>query len=222
MVVDKERQFEIEIQEYLNAGKSVIASSSFQTQSMPLLHLISRFCPDIPMYSLDTGYHFPETLQYRDEVTEALGLNVETLRSAIPMVQQVTSDGRLLFTSDPDRCCAFNKTLPMERVLAEHDIWITGVRRDQSKTRASMSKEAPGPYGVKRYHPMLEWDRSSIWRYIAQHKLPKHPLHEQGYISVGCKPCTAAPSPDGIERSGRWSGMAKTECGLHTDLAKSK
>ena len=122
---------------------------------MPLLHLISRFCPDIPIYFLDTGYHFPETLQYRDDVTEALGLNVETLRSAIPMVQQVTSDGRLLFTSDPDRCCSFNKTLPMERVLAEHDIWITGVRRDQSKTRASMSKEAPGPFGVQRYLSLI-------------------------------------------------------------------
>lgn len=219
--MNAEATFQQEVQAYIESGRSVIASSSFQTQSMPLLHLISRFCPDIPVYFLDTGFHYPETLAYRDEVAADFGLNVVSLRSSVPMVQQVNGAGRFLFTSDPDRCCDFNKIVPMQSVLAEHDVWITGVRKDQSAHRAAMKKEAPGPFNVLRYHPMLDWDRSSIWRYISAHKLKKHPMHEKGYISIGCEPCTAAPSLDGIERSGRWLGLAKTECGLHTDLSGS-
>lgn len=203
---------------YLGAGKRVVASSSFQTHSIPMLHLMAQVDASIPVCFLDTGFHFPETLVYRDAVAAALGLNVRNLSSAIPKSQQRTTSGLLLFTSDPDYCCSLNKTLPMEPVLAENDVWITGVRRDQSATRANFSVETPGPFGTVRFHPMLDWTKRDIWNYIRHFDLPRHPLGELGYESVGCAPCTRAPSLDGDQRDGRWAGMAKSECGLHTEL----
>jgi len=206
------------VRKYLNAGKRVVASSSFQTHSIPMLSLLASVDRTIPVCFLDTGFHFPETLKYRDEVTEHLGLSLRNLTAAIPKSQQRTTAGLLLFTSDPDYCCALNKTLPMETVLAENDVWITGVRGDQSNTRAGFVEEMPGPFGTTRFHPMLGWTKGDIWNYVSHHDLPRHPLGELGYESVGCVPCTRAPSLDGEERDGRWSGLNKSECGLHTEL----
>lgn len=204
------------------ADRAVVASSSFQTQSMPLLHLIATLAPEVPVHFLDTGFHFVETLVFRDEVAERLGLTVVTVESPIPKIAQRTTSGMLLWAEDTDRCCHVNKTLPMEPVLAAADVWITGVRRDQSDVRAGFEFEAPGPHGVTRLHPMLEWTRRDIWRYVAEFDLPRHPLELAGYESIGCAPCTQAPSLDhgeGAGRGGRWQGQQKTECGLHTVLA---
>lgn len=201
-------------------GRSIIASSSFQTQSMPLLHLLSVHAPEVPVYFLDTGFHFSETLRFRDVVARELGLDVRSTHSTVPLSGQRTSTGMFLWSENTERCCEVNKTLPMEPVLAGADVWITGVRRDQSSVRASFDFEAPGPHGVTRLHPMIEWTRSDIWSYVAEHDLPRHPLELLGYDSIGCQPCTARPSL-GDERGGRWDGQNKTECGLHTALAAS-
>ena len=107
----------------------------------------------------------------------------------------------------------------MDDVLKNNDIWIAGVRRDQSSTRKQFSVEAEGPHGTKRFHPMLEWTDKMIWDYIHEENIPHHPLEAQGYFSVGCEPCTAPSMNANGERDGRWSGMNKTECGLHTDLS---
>ena len=136
----------------------------------------------------------------------------------MPLAGQRTTSGMFLWAENTDRCCQLNKTLPLEPVLAQSDVWITGVRRDQSATRAGFEFEAPGPHGVIRLHPMLEWTKQDVWRWVTTHDLPRHPLELQGYDSIGCGPCTAKPSLDG-ERDGRWGGMNKTECGLHTTLA---
>lgn len=206
------------LRDHAEAGRVVVASSSFQTQSMPLLHLIAELAPATPVHFLDTGFHFPETLEFRDLVTERLGLNTVVLESSIPKIAQRTSSGMFLWTENTARCCQINKTLPMEPVLSAADVWITGVRRDQSSVRNSFEFESPGPHGVIRMHPMLEWTKQDIWRYVAEHDLPRHPLELLGYDSIGCAPCTMAPSLDG-ERSGRWFGQSKVECGLHTELA---
>jgi phosphoadenosine phosphosulfate reductase len=207
------------VDSYREASMRMVASSSFQTQSMPLLHLISQVEPAIPVHFLDTGFHFAETLAFRDRVVERLGLELIVLESPVPKSAQLTSIGMMLFTADTDRCCHLNKTLPMEPVLAAADVWITGVRRDQSSTRASFDVEAPGRFGTTRFHPMLHWTKRDIWAYITAHDLPRHPLELEGYESIGCAPCTLKPSLD--DRSGRWQGQAKTECGLHTVLATS-
>jgi phosphoadenosine phosphosulfate reductase len=197
----------------------VIVSSSFQTQSMPLLHMVSQLPDRLPVYFLDTGFHFPETLEFRDQVADQLGLDLRILEASVTKQAQRTSSGIFLWAENPARCCTLNKTLPMQPVLAGCDVWITGVRRDQSTVRNDFAKELPGPHDTVRYHPMLEWTRADVWRYIGEHDLPRHPLELVGYDSIGCAPCTTRPSLD--DRSGRWQGQNKTECGLHTDLVAS-
>jgi phosphoadenosine phosphosulfate reductase len=205
---------------YKARGLKIFASSSLQTNSMPLLHIISQVAPEIPIYFLNTGYHFPETLEFRQQVKDMLGLNITDLFSAVPKYQQRDANGRLLFTSDPDYCCYLNKIQPLEPILASNDVWISGVRGDQSKVRAQMKREEKAPNGVLRYHPMLGWTSKMVYDYIRLHKLPKHPLEGEGYVSIGCEPCTRKIDVDALldDRNGRWFGMNKTECGLHTQL----
>ena len=149
----------MEIKEYIDKyrgqGLKVFASSSFQTQSIPLLHLLSVADNAIPIYFLNTGFHFPETLNFRDEVAERFGLNVVDVSSQVPKIQQRNEKGRMLYTSDPDYCCYLNKVQPLEPVLQEFDVWISGVRADQSATRKAMSIEQEAQSGVLRFHPML-------------------------------------------------------------------
>ncbi len=205
------------ILEYGEKGLSLFLTSSFQTHSIPLLHLISRTDPAIPVYFLNTGYLFPETIIFRDRITEQLGINTIDLRSQVPKSQQKDSSGNLLFTSDPDRCCYLNKTQPLEPVLAKMDVWISGVRADQNANRRNLHTEEKAPNGILRFHPILDWTAKDIYYYRKEYDLPSHPLEEKGYFSIGCEPCTRKLDLND-ERSGRWSGLNKTECGLHTDL----
>lgn len=185
-----------------------------------MLHLLSRIDKSIPVYFINTGYHFAETLKFRDDIADKFGLNVVDLKSETPKHLQKDSAGRLLFTSDPDFCCYLNKVAPMETVLAEHDVWINGVRGDQSATRKAMKVEQPAPHGTLRFHPMLDWTSKMIWDYRKEYDLPAHPLEAQGFLSIGCEPCTRKFDLEMQEREARWYGMNKTECGLHTDLIK--
>ncbi len=206
------------IREYQEAGKKLFTTSSFQSHSLVLLHLISRIDRTIPVYFINTGYHFPETLTFVEEVADRFGLRVKPLNPLVPKNHQRDAEGNLLFTSDPDFCCYLNKTQPMELVLQEYDIWINGVRADQSAARFAMKVEQPAPHGVLRFHPMLDWSARMVYAYLREHDLPRHPLESQGYVSIGCEPCTKRFDPEMQEREARWYGMNKTECGLHTDL----
>ncbi|MFH1322169.1 MAG: phosphoadenylyl-sulfate reductase [Bacteroidota bacterium] len=213
------------IQKYNSNNLKVFATSSFQTQSAVLLHILSEIDNSIPIYFLNTGYHFPETLYYKDQLTELFNLNVINLTSAIPKIRQKNEKENLLFTSDPDYCCYINKVQPMESVLKENDVWISGIRAGQSTTRQEMSIEDKALHNVIRYHPMLHWTSKMITDYIGKNKLPKHPLDIKGYLSIGCQPCTQKvemSSPPETERSGRWFGMNKEECGIHTELVVKK
>lgn len=199
------------------AGRRMFATSSFQTNSVPLLHILARFAPEVPVYFLNTGFLFPETLKFRDELAAELGLTVRQLSAPMPRAQQRGPDGRFLFASDPDACCDLNKVAPLEPVLAAHDVWINGVRASQSATRAKMAVLQPTET-VLRYHPLLSWTAKMVHYYIEQHGLPRHPLESAGYLSIGCQPCTRRLSADLDDRDGRWQGLQKTECGLHTTL----
>lgn len=215
------QKFQQYINRYQEDKKKYFITSSFQSHSLVLLHMLSRIDSHIPVVFINTGYHFPETVDFRDQVMDAFGLdNLIDLRSSMPKSMQMDSSGRLLFTSDPDHCCYINKTEPLDSVLRTHDVWINGVRADQSATRSKMTETQDAPHNTIRLHPMLDWSSKQIYEYQKEYNLPKHPLDEKGYMSIGCEPCTRKIDPDMLEREARWYGLNKTECGLHTDLIK--
>lgn len=197
------------------------ATSSFQTQSVALLHMISRVRPDLPVIFLDTGYHFPETLAFRDQLVEWFGLTVRVVRSSVSRAEFLARYGDALYRRDPDLCCYINKVEPMRRALEVLDAWISGIRRDQTPNRATTRAIERLPDGRLKINPLVTWTHKDLWSYIHRHNLPAHPLFQQGYLSVGCAPCTAPVAPGEDERSGRWAGTGKTECGLHTDALSS-
>jgi phosphoadenosine phosphosulfate reductase len=199
-------------------GADIAASSSFQTQGVPLLHMISRVKPDLPIVFLDTGYHFPETLAFRDQLVQEWGLSLRVVRAALSRDEFVGQYGYDLYRRDPDLCCHVNKVEPMQRALAGLRAWISGIRRDQSPARANIQILELMSNGVMRVQPMAPWTRQDVWRYIHHHHLPEHPLLARGYLSIGCAPCTRPVYSGGDERAGRWVGQEKTECGLHTLL----
>lgn len=208
------------IGDYKNRGLKLFTTSSFQTHSIVLLHILSRIDKKIPVYFIHTGYHFPETLSYRDQITELLGLNLKNVFSSTAKINQRDASGKLLFASDPDYCCHLNKVAPLEPVLAEHDIWINGVRADQGELRKSFKEEEKAKFGVTRFHPMLDWNNKMIYDYLKKHNIPHHPLEEKGYLSIGCEPCTRKWDANMDSRDGRWYGLKKTECGLNTELVQ--
>jgi phosphoadenosine phosphosulfate reductase len=196
----------------------VAMSCSFQSQSLPLLHIVSRVAPQLPVIFLDTGYHFPETLAFRDELVERWGLNLRVVRAEGGHDEFVRTHGPDLYRRDPNLCCWANKVEPMERAMAGLSAWISGIRRDQTGSRGDIAVVEQGAKGVTRVHPMAAWTGRDVWSYIHRHELPDHPLVARGYLSVGCAPCTRPTAAGGDERSGRWEGQGKTECGLHTLL----
>ena len=208
------------IAEYQKKNKRIFATSSFQSHSIPLLHLLSKIDNSIPIYFLNTAYLFPETIQFKDDLANRLGMNFIPLRSPLPKSQQRDKNGQLLFTSDPDYCCYLNKTLPLEPLLKSMDVWINEIRADQNSYRAGLKEEEATPQGASRYHPLLDWSSKDIHDYRVQYDLPSHPLEKKGYLSIGCEPCTRSVFEGNDERSARWFGMNKIECGIHTDLIK--
>lgn len=209
-----------QIEGYKERGLKLFTTSSFQSHSIPLLHILSKIDASIPVYFINTGYHFPETIAFKDQLAEQLNLNIKETVSSVPRMMQKDAQGRLLFTSDPDYCCHINKVQPLEPILSEHDVWVNGVRADQSAVRKEFKIEEQAPHGVIRFHPMLDWNSKMIYLYAKEHNLPKHPLEEKGYLSIGCEPCTRKFDPEWNEREGRWFGLKKTECGLNTELVK--
>jgi len=215
------KELENKLNQYQKEGKKYFTTSSFQSHSLVLLHMLSKIDPNIPVYFINTGYHFPDTVAFRDKIMSDFGLtNLVDLKPLTPKNMQRDANGKMFFTSDPDYCCYLNKTQPMDAVLMQHDVWINGVRADQSKTRSAMKEEQAAPHSSIRLHPMLDWNSKMIHDYRKEFQLAEHPLEAKGYFSIGCEPCTRKFDLDMQERESRWYGMNKTECGLHTDLVK--
>jgi len=188
-----------------------IMTSSFQSQSAPLLHLVSIHWPGLPIYFIDTGFHFAQTIHYRDKLTQMLDLNLFTIQSPSDEVRRSFNEERWRF--DSNGCCDALKVEVMEAILKSASVtcWITGVRRDQTKARRVMQERGEGPYGVVRVHPVAHWTGNDMALYRAKHDLPLHPLDAKGYDSIGCWPC----SSPGYLRTGRWPGEEKEGCGIH-------
>jgi phosphoadenosine phosphosulfate reductase len=169
------------------------------------------------VFNLDTGYQFKETLELRDRIERRYGISVRLERPESTVEEYERTHGGPLYRVDPTRCCGDRKIAVVRRVLAGFDAWMSGIRRDQSPDRA----DAPivgwdAKFGVVKVSPLANWTKKQVWDLIVRENVPYNPLHDQGYTSIGCFPCTRSVTFGEDERAGRWSGTAKTECGLHS------
>lgn len=192
---------------------------SFQAEDMIVLDLLRRRVPDIPVLFLDTGYHFPQTYAYRDQMTASWNLNLRNLTAKRSVAEQEAEFG-ILNRTDPGKCCQLRKVEPLFAALQDYDVWFTGLRREQSPTRKNLKvvEQHALPIGkvLLKVSPLAAWTWGDVWKYTADNKIPFLPLYDLGYRSIGCEPCTAIPREGADPRSGRWGG-AKLECGIHTD-----
>ncbi len=196
-------------------GDRLALVSSFGTESAVLLALMAEVDPDIPVIFVDTRKLFGETLRYRDALADALGLSdVRTVQPGRAALAEADPDD-MLFRNDPDRCCHIRKTVPLEAALDGFDAWITGRKRFQGATRAALpSFEFQN--GRIKVNPLADWTKERLDEEFAKRGLPRHPLEADGFLSIGCYTCTERVAPGADPRSGRWAGMGKIECGIHT------
>jgi phosphoadenosine phosphosulfate reductase len=172
--------------------------------------------PGVDVVFLDTGYHFAETIGTRDAVAATYDVNVITVTPAQSVAEQDAAHGKDLYARDPDRCCALRKVSPMNAALANYDAWATGLRRDESPTRANTPVvQWDARRGKVKVNPIARWTQADVDDYVAANSILVNPLVDDGYLSIGCWPCTARVEPGADPRSGRWAGRSKTECGIH-------
>jgi phosphoadenosine phosphosulfate reductase len=196
-------------------GDEVCVASSMQTAVLE--DLVSRVRPGVPVVFLDTGYHFAETIGIRDAVALAYPVRVIDVTPHRSVAEQDEQEGPRLYERDPDRCCALRKVEPLRRALAPYRAWITGLRRADSPTRASTPRvEWDARRSMVKVNPIATWSDEELAGYVQAHGVLVNPLVELGYLSIGCAPCTRAVAPGEDPRAGRWAGLGKTECGLHT------
>ena len=189
-------------------GDRLCLTCSWQRQSSALVHMVSDLGLGVDVVELDTLVLFDETYETRDRLVERYGLKLKSFRPIDPIDR--------LWETDPDRCCGIRKVEPLERALAGYDAWITGIRREQSPTRANAQKvEWSERYGVWKIQPLVDWDAKRVQAYLTVNEVPYNPLHDQGYPSIGCIHCTRPVAAGEDERAGRWAGSGKLECGIH-------
>jgi phosphoadenosine phosphosulfate reductase len=180
----------------------------------------------LPVFTLDTGMLFPETVALKKRLEDFFGIQIESLEPDITVEEQADIHGAELWKTNPDLCCTVRKVLPLRDKLSQLNCWITGLRRQQSNTRSTIGileiyafDESTGRDIVK-LNPMANWSREAVWNYLRERKIPYNPLQDQGYRSIGCQPCTRRTAEGEDERAGRWTGFNKVECGIHTFLPK--
>jgi phosphoadenosine phosphosulfate reductase len=201
----------------LEGAEGVCVTSSFQAEDVVLLHMVRALLPRVPVLFLETGYHFAETVAYRDRMTAAWDLNLINVFPETTVAEQESAFG-ILHQTEPDRCCALRKVGPLFQALASYRVWVTGLRRQQSKSRAHLPFEEPftlpGGSSLRKLNPLADWTTHDVQDYATIHAIPLLPLYDLGYTSIGCEPCTGLPLDPSDPRSGRWSGR-KLECGIH-------
>ena len=202
----------------------VCLTCSFQAEDVLLTRLAIALDPAIPILFLDTGYHFRETYAYRDRIAEEWQLNLINLLPEKTVPEQEAEHG-LLYQSAPDQCCKLRKVEPLFKAVAGYRVWLTGLRREQAKSRAALEEESqfalPGGKHVLKLAPLASWTTRDVWYSCEQLSIPLLPLYERGYSSIGCEPCTSLPIDANDPRSGRWAGR-KVECGIHIEGAPAQ
>jgi phosphoadenosine phosphosulfate reductase len=201
-------------------GDGLVIGSSFGKDSLVIVDIARRLRPEIPVLFLETGYHFAETLEFRDRLRSETHLNIVDVRPALSVPEQDAAFGRELFARSPDQCCDMRKVAPLRRALTGRRAWLTGVRRSQHPQRAGTpvvewQELTEDGNGLFKVNPLVAWSLADVEAYLVAHDLPRHPLWAKGYPSVGCAPCTAPVAAGESERAGRWKGQGKIECGIH-------
>jgi phosphoadenosine phosphosulfate reductase len=194
----------------LDAAPNACVTSSFQAECVVLVDMVRRRRPDVPVLFLDTAHHFAETTRYAQDLAAAWDLNLVTLRA--------TDVSQGLWRESTQACCARHKVEPLFSALKGYDTWFTGLRRQQSKSRAALDEIEPFALGdgvtIRKVSPLAAWTTADVWRYAKERNIPLLPLYDAGYTSIGCEPCTSLPLDPSDDRSGRWAGQ-KLECGIH-------
>jgi phosphoadenosine phosphosulfate reductase len=192
-------------------------ATAFGPEGMTLIHMLAEFAPRTPIFNLDTGYQFPETLELRERVKRRYGIEIEMKQPDTTVAEYEALHGGPVYKTDPNRCC-FDRKLRVLRTAARGMYaWASAIRRDQSDDRKRAAIVGwDHKFQLVKISPLANWTKKEVWNLITQHDIPYNPLHDRGYPSVGCWPCTRSVQIGEDERAGRWSGFAKTECGLHT------
>ncbi|MGE0758472.1 MAG: phosphoadenylyl-sulfate reductase [Pirellulaceae bacterium] len=198
-------------------------ATAFGPEGMVLIHMLAEIAPETPIFNLDTGYQFAETLELRERVLQRYGIAVELKRPETTVAEYEALNGGPVYKSDPTRCCAERKLSILKRAIVGKYCWASAIRRDQTTDRAQSPIVGwDRKFGLVKVSPLANWNKSQVWKLITDHDIPYNPLHDQGYPSIGCWPCTRAILGGEDDRAGRWSGFAKTDCGLHSVSSQSE
>ncbi len=208
-------------------GTRAAVGTSFQGAGLVMLHHAVRAGLPLPVFTIDTGFLFPETVELKHRLEDFFGLPIESVHPEQTPQEQAAEHGDQLWERSPNLCCTLRKVLPLQRKLSELAVWVTGVRRQQAETREKTAIlemyrfDELRELNILKLNPMVAWSREAVWAYLHEHHIPYNPLHDRGYRSIGCQPCTRPSGDSQNERAGRWSGFNKTECGIHTFLGSS-
>jgi phosphoadenosine phosphosulfate reductase len=204
-------------QELEQTQRNTCVTNSFQAEDMIVLHIVRQILPNVSVIFLDTGYHFAEVYEYRNRMAQAWSMNLINLLPELTVPEQEAQFG-ILNQTDPSRCCGLRKVKPLFAALDRYELWFTGLRREQAKSRAALQPiedfALPTARTIRKISPLAEWTAKDVWYYAVQHNIPLLSLYDKGYSSIGCEPCTSLPLDPNDPRSGRWGGR-KQECGIH-------
>jgi len=197
-------------------GAGLVMTSNFGAEGVVLIDHLARIAPQTPIVYLNTGFQFAETDQLKEQLRSRYDLHILEHGAALSVAEQNERYGAELYARDPDLCCRLRKVEPLREALHGYAAWLAALRRDQSPTRANLGVvEWNARHGLLKLNPLAMWTRRDVWAYLTEHKLPYNPLYDDGYTSIGCAPCTRRVLPGTHERSGRWEGVQKLECGIH-------
>jgi phosphoadenosine phosphosulfate reductase len=197
----------------------LLMATAFGAEGCCILHMLADIEPTVSVINLDTGYQFAETLELRDRILRTYGIAVEMVRPEVSVAEYEAEHGGPLHGLRPDQCCHDRKITPLKNALARHRprAWVSAIRKDQTDTRATTAGvvQWDPKFQLVKVNPLLNWTKKDVWAFVMKHGVPYNPLHDQGYPSIGCWPCTRAVRPGEDDRAGRWAGKVKKECGLH-------
>ena len=218
--LEGETQSEILRWASFHIGPKLTFATGFGSEGCVIIDLIARNNLPIDLFTLDTGLLFPETYELWRRLEERYGITIRAVRPLQTVDEQANDHGPALWERDPDRCCELRKVLPLRNALVGFDAWVTAIRRDQTAERAyARVVEHDRKFGLIKINPLVTWTHDDVWGHLYANDVPYNLLHERGYPSIGCHPCTAAVQPGEDARAGRWRGRGKVECGIHTGLA---